>query len=121
MASALDSDQTASALLNLIVNARDAMPGGGTLTIRSRNLPGDAAGAEGDWVELEVSDTGAGMSPETIERAFEPFYTTKGVGEGTGLGLSQVYGFVTQSNGAIKILSEVGAGTTINIRLPRGA
>ena len=113
----IDSDQTASALLNLMVNARDAMRGSGTLTIRSRNVPGDAE--TGDWVELEVADTGTGMSPETIERAFEPFFTTKGVGEGTGLGLSQVYGFATQSDGTVNIVSQPGAGTAITIRLPR--
>ena len=113
----VDMNQMESVLLNLIVNARDAMPGGGSVAIRTRNKPGDDAA--GDRVVLEVTDAGTGMTPETAARAFEPFFTTKGVGEGTGLGLSQVYGFVTQSGGTVAIDSAPGQGTTIRIALPR--
>ena len=113
----VDMNQMESVLLNLIVNARDAMPGGGNVAIRTRNAPGDDAA--GDRVVLEVTDAGTGMTPETAARAFEPFFTTKGVGEGTGLGLSQVYGFVTQSGGTVAIDSAPGQGTTIRIALPR--
>jgi signal transduction histidine kinase len=109
----IDTNAMEIVLLNLIVNARDAMPGGGTIVIRTRN--------DGDHVVLEVADTGTGMSPETVAHAFEPFFTTKGVGEGTGLGLSQVYGFVTQSGGTVAIDSAPGRGTTIRIGLPRAA
>ncbi len=111
----IDANQTENALLNLIVNARDAMPDGGVVTIRSRNVT-DAAG---DHAVVEVADTGAGMTPDTLARVFEPFFTTKSVGEGTGLGLSQVYGFVTQSGGTIAIDSAPGNGTTVRIVLPR--
>ena len=115
----VDINQTENALLNIAVNARDAMPDGGSLTIRTRNQPGtDGAG---DEVVIEIADTGCGMSAETRERAFEPFYTTKGVGKGTGLGLSQVFGFIAQSNGRIAIDSAEGQGTTISLFLPRAA
>ncbi|WP_185965223.1 ATP-binding protein [Glacieibacterium frigidum] len=117
----VDANQTENALLNLAVNARDAMPDGGTVTIRTLNI---AAGTRddappGDQVMIEVADTGTGMSPETIARAFEPFFTTKGVGQGTGLGLAQVYGFINQSGGRIAIHSVEGEGTTLRIFLPR--
>lgn len=108
----IDRRQAENAMLNLIVNARDAMPSGGKITFRARNAPGNK-------VVLEVSDTGEGMSAETRARAFEPFYTTKGPGRGTGLGLSQVYGLVAQSDGTIDIDSSPGAGTTVRIVLPR--
>ncbi len=117
----IDGSQAANALLNLLVNARDAMPEGGRVTVTTRNLTIPPADDEpgGDWVELAVADEGLGMDHATVERAFEPFFTTKGVGEGTGLGLSQVYGFTTQSGGRIAIDSTPGQGTTISIRLPR--
>jgi signal transduction histidine kinase/ActR/RegA family two-component response regulator len=102
-------------ILNLAVNARDAMPQGGTLSIRVENAPGEA----GDFVSLSVTDTGMGMSREVLERVFEPFFTTKDVGKGSGLGLAQVHGFVTQSGGTISISSEVGGGAIVAILLPR--
>jgi PAS domain S-box-containing protein len=121
----VDPGQLENALLNLCINARDAMPGGGTLKIYTENRWLDDRAAKeheiapGQYVLLCVSDTGAGMRPEVIARAFDPFYTTKPIGQGTGLGLSMVYGFVHQSGGQVVITSEVGQGTTLCLYLPR--
>lgn len=123
-----DPAQVESALLNLALNARDAMPGGGRLSIEVglEHLGPEHAAADpevvpGDYVCLAVSDDGEGMDPETVARAFEPFFTTKGVGEGSGLGLSMVYGFAKQSGGLATITSEEGEGTTVRLYLPVAA
>ena len=121
----VDPGQLENALLNLSINARDAMPDGGKLTIETANRWLDQRGAHdrdllpGQYVSLCVSDTGTGMTPEVIAKAFDPFFTTKPIGMGTGLGLSMIYGFAKQSNGQVRIYSEVGQGTTVCIYLPR--
>ncbi|GIZ50497.1 ATP-binding protein [Noviherbaspirillum aridicola] len=120
-----DANQLENALLNLTINARDAMPEGGLLTLETRRLPlaGDEARelelAPGDYVAISVSDSGTGMPPEVAARAFDPFFTTKPVGKGTGLGLSTIYGFARQSGGQTRIRSVPGQGTTVSIILPR--
>lgn len=123
-----DAAQLENALLNLAINARDAMPQGGSLVIEAANVTLGAAHSTaepalepGDYVLMKVRDTGSGMSNDVREKVFEPFYTTKDVGEGSGLGLSMVYGFVKQSNGDVVIRSEPGAGTTVGVYLPRAA
>ena len=121
----VDVGQLENALLNLCLNARDAMPDGGKLTIETANRWLDERAAKersvvpGQYISLCVSDTGTGMSPETVARAFDPFFTTKPMGQGTGLGLSMVYGFAGQSNGSVRIYSEPGEGTMVCLYLPR--
>ncbi len=119
-----DSNQLENALLNLAINARDAMPDGGSLQIETANTELEEPFAStrdmavGHYVTLSVTDTGSGMSPEIVERAFDPFFTTKPLGEGTGLGLSMIYGFAKQSGGQVRIHSQVGIGTTVVLYLP---
>jgi CheY-like chemotaxis protein len=118
-----DLSEIENAVLNLAINARDAMPSGGKLIIETRNVvldeeSGGVGGRPGPYVRLSVSDTGVGMSPEVLARAFEPFFTTKPAGKGTGLGLSVIYGFARQSGGHVSIYSEVGRGTTVSLYLP---
>ena len=117
-----DANQVQTALLNLAINARDAMPGGGVLRIGSFNTCVEVADtdlAAGEYATLIVQDNGTGMTEAVQKRVFEPFFTTKEVGKGTGLGLAQVYGFVRQSGGTVRVHSVVGEGTTITILLPR--
>jgi len=122
----IDANHLESAIVNLAINARDAMTEGGKLTVEASNVWADESYARGNpellpgqYVLISVTDTGVGMSPDTLGRAFEPFFTTKEPGHGTGLGLSQVYGFVKQSGGHVKIYSELGHGTTIKMYFPR--
>lgn len=124
----VDASQLQNALLNLALNARDAMPGGGRLTVEVSDTYLDRDYAQmygevrvGRYVMVTVTDTGAGMSPEVRQRAFEPFFTTKGVGAGSGLGLSMVYGFAKQSGGHVQIYSEPGQGTSVRLYLPVAA
>ncbi|WP_253256677.1 PAS domain-containing protein [Stenotrophomonas sp. VV52] len=121
-----DANQLESVILNLVVNARDAMPSGGHLAVQTSNCPVDVASTDlhpgiprGDYILVTVADDGVGMSQDVIAKAFDPFFTTKQVGQGTGLGLSQVYGFVKQSAGHVKLCSAIGEGTTVKLYLPR--
>jgi PAS domain S-box-containing protein len=120
-----DPNQLESALLNLAINARDAMPDGGKLTISTSNARLDSVTADspallpGDYICIDVTDTGVGMSAEVAARAFDPFFTTKPIGQGTGLGLSMIYGFARQSNGHATIESRIGQGTSVKLYLPR--
>lgn len=128
-ATRIDPGQLENAVLNLVINARDAMPGGGTITITTSNVtvaavaaatdPGEATLQPGDYVAIDVRDTGTGMSAATLKRVLEPFFTTKDVGKGSGLGLPMVYGFVRQSGGRMTIDSKVGTGTVVRLCLPR--
>jgi signal transduction histidine kinase/CheY-like chemotaxis protein len=121
----VDMTQLENALLNLCVNARDAMPAGGKLIVETGSATLDSSYAEqnadvtpGQYILIAVTDTGCGISPENLERVFDPFFTTKEVGKGTGLGLSMVYGFAKQSQGHVKIYSELGHGTSVKLYLP---
>jgi CheY-like chemotaxis protein len=121
-----DPGQLENALLNLAINARDAMPNGGILEIKCENIELPSSGmhvsdevAAGDYVQIAVRDTGSGMAAGVLEHAFEPFYTTKDVGQGSGLGLSMVYGFARQSGGDATIENEPGTGTAVRLLLPR--
>ncbi|MFL5254102.1 MAG: ATP-binding protein, partial [Rhodopila sp.] len=120
-----DPNQLESAILNLCINARDAMPDGGQLTIETSNGWIDQpAGRQrdlqpGQYVVISITDTGTGMAPDVLARVFDPFYTTKPLGQGTGLGLSMVYGFARQSDGQVRLYSELGQGTTARLYLPR--
>ena len=121
----VDANQLENALLNLCINARDAMPDGGRITLETRNRWLDESVARehglapGQYVSVSVSDTGTGIDKAILERVFDPFFTTKPLGQGTGLGLSMVYGFARQSNGHVRIYSEVGHGTIVCLYLPR--
>jgi CheY-like chemotaxis protein len=123
----VDQSELENTVLNLCINARDAMPGGGRITIEASNFVLESWFAKvypelklGEYVVLSINDSGCGMPPEVIARAFEPFFTTKETGKGSGLGLSMVHGYMRQSGGAAKIYSEVGVGTTISLYFPRG-
>jgi signal transduction histidine kinase len=116
----IDTGEMELAILNLCLNARDAMAGGGVITITAENVRDEREnGAPGNWVKLSVADTGCGMTPDVAARAFEPFFTTKDVSKGSGLGLPQVYGFAQQSGGRVSIDSAVGLGTIVTVLLPR--
>lgn len=120
----MDANQLESAIINLTINARDAMPDGGTITIATSavHLTAEQGAAmelkEGDYVMLSVADTGLGMTLDVLAKVFEPFYTTKPIGQGTGLGLSMVYGYMRQANGAVRILSQPGKGTRVQLYMP---
>ena len=114
----IDRNQLEQALLNLIINACDAMQNKGQITITTRTIDMGSDGKNILGAEIEMADSGCGMSKEVQDRAFDPFFTTKPIGKGTGLGLSQVYGFVQQSNGIVQLASNLGHGTRVTIQLP---
>ncbi|WP_176593882.1 ATP-binding protein [Sphingobium sp. EM0848] len=113
----VDASELEVAILNMALNARDAMPRGGIISIEAANMPG--GGETGDRVRVAITDRGTGIAPDLVDKIFEPFYTTKAVGQGTGLGLSQVYGFVRASDGAVEVDSVPGKGTAIALLFPR--
>jgi CheY-like chemotaxis protein len=115
----VDVTEFETALVNLVINARDAMPGGGTIRISARNETLAVEGDAGGYVAISVQDTGTGIAPDVLGKIFDPFFTTKPIGKGTGLGLSQVHGFAHQAGGTIKVESELGKGSTMTILLPR--
>ena len=115
----VDVSELETALVNLVINARDAMPAGGAIRISAENVRLNDEAHTGDFVAIRVSDTGAGIPPDVLQKVFEPFFTTKPVGKGTGLGLSQVHGFAYQAGGLVALASELGEGTTVTISLPR--
>jgi PAS domain S-box-containing protein len=115
----VDVAELETALVNLVINARDAMPEGGTIAIGAHNVKMSEASDSGDYVAITVADTGTGIAPDVLGRIFDPFFTTKLVGKGTGLGLSQVHGFAHQAGGTVKVDSELGKGTKVTILLPR--
>ena len=115
----VDITEFETALVNLVINARDAMPGGGTITVSAHNLPAGEIDGDDAYVAVSVSDTGTGIAPDVLSKIFDPFFTTKPIGKGTGLGLSQVHGFAHQAGGTIRVSSELGKGTTVTMLLPR--
>lgn len=115
-----DASELETALLNLVINARDAMPDGGSVTISARNVVLDEPLLAGEFVAIDVADTGLGIPDDVVDKIFEPFFTTKPIGKGTGLGLSQVHGFAHQAGGTVKVASELGKGTSFTVLLPRG-
>ena len=115
----VDPGELELAILNICVNSRDAMPEGGTILISARNTRRTLLNSRAHAVTVSIADSGVGMSEDVLSRAFEPFFTTKDVGKGSGLGLAQVYGFLTQSNGQVTIDSEPGKGTTVSLTFPR--
>jgi PAS domain S-box-containing protein len=117
----VDPVEFETALVNLVINARDAMPAGGSITIRASNIFLDDDARKGDHVAISVRDTGVGIPPDVLAKVFDPFFTTKPIGKGTGLGLSQVHGFAHQAGGTVAVASELGVGTTFTIYLPRSA
>ena len=115
----VDVAEFETALVNLVINARDAMPNGGTITVAAHNAMLSEEANAGEYVAISVEDTGSGIAPDVLNKIFDPFFTTKPIGKGTGLGLSQVHGFAHQAGGTVKVASELGKGTTITILLPR--
>jgi PAS domain S-box-containing protein len=115
----VDAAEFETALVNLVINARDAMPQGGSVTLQAKNVFIDDGERKGDHVAIKVSDTGVGIAPDVLAKIFDPFFTTKPIGKGTGLGLSQVHGFAHQAGGTVAVESELGSGTCFTISLPR--